>query len=55
MEQTYGLGLKMMQKMGYDINKGLGKNKQGRVDPVQAIEKKAMTSNYDMQVRSIGA
>ncbi len=34
MEKGYGNALKMMKNMGYDVNKGLGKNKQGRVDPV---------------------
>ncbi|XP_067856652.1 zinc finger CCCH-type with G patch domain-containing protein isoform X1 [Heptranchias perlo] len=34
---TRGMGSKLMVKMGYEFGKGLGKNAEGRVEPVQAV------------------
>ncbi|XP_067904332.1 zinc finger CCCH-type with G patch domain-containing protein [Heterodontus francisci] len=34
---TRGIGSKLMIKLGYEFGKGLGKNSDGRVEPVQAV------------------
>uniref|UniRef100_A0A3P8UNU1 Zinc finger CCCH-type with G patch domain-containing protein n=1 Tax=Cynoglossus semilaevis TaxID=244447 RepID=A0A3P8UNU1_CYNSE len=34
---TRGIGSKLMLKMGYEYGKGLGKKKEGRVEPVMAV------------------
>lgn len=34
---TRGMGSKLMMKMGYEFGKGLGKNAEGRVEPVHAV------------------
>ncbi|XP_060692324.1 zinc finger CCCH-type with G patch domain-containing protein [Hemiscyllium ocellatum] len=34
---TRGIGSKLMVKLGYEFGKGLGKNADGRVEPVQAV------------------
>lgn len=36
-KHTNGVGSKLMQKMGYIIGTGLGKNSDGRIDPVSAV------------------
>ncbi|XP_063815229.1 zinc finger CCCH-type with G patch domain-containing protein [Pseudophryne corroboree] len=34
---TRGIGSKLLARMGYEIGKGLGRNLEGRVEPVQAM------------------
>ena len=45
---NYGVGFKMMEKMGFkNITKGLGKEETGRNTPVEANAKSAFTMKDD--------
>jgi len=41
MRKTYGTGFKLLQKMGFKSGKGMGKEENGRINPVQAVVRKA--------------
>lgn len=41
--EGYGQGFKMLQKMGFNVGKGLGKNEQGRTNIVEAEYKTSLT------------
>ena len=41
--QNYGVGFKMLEKMGYKVTKGLGKEETGIQRPVEAVMKTAFT------------
>lgn len=44
LENKYGKGLKMLKMMGgFEVGKGVGKNNQGIVAPVEAVLKKDNT------------
>jgi len=45
MEEQYGKGWKMMQNLGYKLGTGLGKNEQGRLNPLQAHKKTFLDAN----------
>ncbi|XP_068119599.1 zinc finger CCCH-type with G patch domain-containing protein [Hyperolius riggenbachi] len=34
---TRGIGSKLMAQMGYEFGKGLGRNSEGRIEPIQAV------------------
>lgn len=38
------MGFKMLQKMGFNVTKGLGKNEQGRTSIVEAEFKTTLTT-----------
>lgn len=41
--QNYGVGFKMLEKMGFKVTKGLGKEETGIQRPVEAVMKNAFT------------
>ena len=43
MEDKYGKGFKMMQKIGFELGKGLGRHKQGIIKPLQAVKMTMLT------------
>ncbi|KAL4483897.1 hypothetical protein ABPG72_013903 [Tetrahymena utriculariae] len=47
-KENYGKGFAMLQKMGYKLGKGIGKEEQGRAKPVEAQFKQSFTmqDNY---------
>ena len=40
--QKYGIGYKILSKIGFDATKGLGKNQDGILEPVESISKQAL-------------
>ena len=34
MEESYGIGLKIMKNMGYKLDSGIGKENQGITEPI---------------------
>lgn len=52
MEELYGKGWKIMQSLGYK-GTGLGKNEQGRLDPLQAVKKTVLDGDYATSTKFI--
>ncbi|KAM9296297.1 zinc finger CCCH-type with G patch domain-containing protein [Gastrophryne carolinensis] len=53
---TRGIGSKLMALMGYEFGKGLGRNSEGRIEPVQAVvlpKGKSLDQCLEMQQRKL--
>ncbi|KAM5135961.1 zinc finger CCCH-type with G patch domain-containing protein [Mantella aurantiaca] len=51
---TRGIGSKLLARMGYEFGKGLGRNSEGRIEPVQAVvlpKGKSLDQCLEMQQR----
>ncbi|CAI9583561.1 unnamed protein product [Staurois parvus] len=51
---TRGIGSKLLARMGYEFGKGLGRNSEGRIEPIQAVvlpKGKSLDQCIEMQQR----
>ena len=47
LKASYGKGFLMIRNLGFELGKGLGKDKQGIINPVEAVRKTAYNSNFE--------
>ena len=47
LKEQYGKGFLMIKNLGFELGKGLGKEKQGILKPVEAVQKTAYNSNFE--------
>lgn len=48
----YGKGFTMLAHLGFEIGKGLGKEKQGRINPLEAVKKTSYNSSFENRLES---
>jgi len=47
---NYGKGYLMARHLGFELGKGLGKDKQGMINPVEAVRKTAYNTNFENKI-----